>query len=93
MRSLLIARNEFEVADVMCHLSTETKVDRLKKWYDDDDVLSILGYYDDSMDEAEVKKLDAVGNDVAEFKKILYEMAIINGNFECAIAMDKRLPI
>lgn len=91
MRSLLIARNEDEIAKVMSYISEDTKIDRLTTLYSDEEIKNVMGYYDGSNEY--IEHLNNLEEDSIEFLNALYKEACINGNFEQAIAMNKYLPI
>ena len=85
-----IAKNESELGEVIGNLTDIEKIVRVKVLYDADEVLEILGYYDESMDTKDIEFIDTYPLGVDEAG---YLLAIINGNFELAIAMNKRLGI
>jgi hypothetical protein len=89
----LIAKNEFDTPKILAMLNDEAKIRRVKRLYTIDEILEVLGYYDYSMDKEQISILDAVYNSREEWENVVYRMAIINGNFEQAIAMNKALPI
>ena len=86
-----IAKREEDIAEVINNLTEEEKLQRVKKFYDVEEVLEILGYYNDSMDKDQAAALDDVEYDVKDMERIAYNFAINNGNFEVAIAYNKRL--
>jgi len=85
-----IATNENDIAEVMKNLSVEEKIARAKKLYDVEEILEIIGYYDNTIDEANRMALKDVENDANDTERIAYLIAINNGNFEMAIAFNKR---
>lgn len=87
----LIAKNEFDTPKILAMLNDEAKIRRLSKLYEIDEILDVLGYNDDSMDKEAIAKVDMAYNTIQEWENVIYRMAIINGNFEQAIAMNKRL--
>jgi hypothetical protein len=89
MSKKTIAKNEFEIKEVLDNLSDEVKIERVSKLYPVDDILEVLGYQDGSMDDEDIQLIE----DSGEAEDVIYKMAINNGNFEQAIAMDKYLPI
>jgi len=89
----LIAKDEFDTPKILSMLNDEAKIRRVKNLYTIDEILHVLGYYDDSMDKEQIKIIDDVYNTREEWENVIYRMAIINGNFEQAIAMNKSLPI
>jgi hypothetical protein len=84
-----IAKDEFDMNEVLDNLSEKEKIKRVSKLYTIEEILETLGYYDESMDEDDIKTIEASG----ENPQVIYQMAIINGNFEQAIAMNRYLPI
>ena len=88
-----IAKDEFEVAEVMGNLNIHEKVDRVSKLYSVDEILDVLGYHDGSIDEKDAAKIDETKEETEERDFIVYLLAINNGNFEQAIAMNVCLPI
>jgi hypothetical protein len=89
----LIAKNEFDTPKILAMLNDEAKIRRVKRLYTIDEILEVLGYNDDSMDKEEIKIIDDMYDSLEEWENVIYRMAIINGNFEQAIAMNKALPI
>lgn len=89
----LIAKNEFDTPKILSMLNDEAKIRRVKRLYTIDEILEVLGYNDDSMDKEEIKIIDDMYDSLEEWENVIYRMAIINGNFEQAIAMNKALPI
>lgn len=89
----LIAKNEFDTPKILAMLNDEAKIRRLSKLYEIDEILDVLGYNDDSMDKEQIKIIDEVYESREAWENVIYRMAIINGNFEQAIAMNKALPI
>ena len=89
----LIAKNEFDTPKILAMLNDEAKIRRLSKLYEIDEILDVLGYNDDSMDKEQIKIIDEVYGSREAWENVIYRMAIINGNFEQAIAMNKALPI
>jgi hypothetical protein len=89
----LIAKNEFDTPKILAMLNDESKIRRVKRLYTIDEILEVLGYNDDSMDKEEIKIIDDMYDSLEEWENVIYRMAIINGNFEQAIAMNKALPI
>ena len=81
-----IAKNDNQISSVLESLTLEEKLTRVKNLYDAEDILEILGYYDGTMDEEDNVKVDGRNND-----EIIFEMAIINGNFETTIAYNQPL--
>ena len=89
----LIAKNEFDTPKILAMLNDEAKIRRVKKLYTIDEILEVLGYHDDSMDKEQIRIIDEVYESREAWENVIYRMAIINGNFEQAIAMNKALPI
>ena len=89
----LIAKNEFDTPKILAMLNDEAKIRRVKRLYTIDEILEVLGYNDDSMDKEDIKIIDDMYDSLEEWENVIYRMAIINGNFEQAIAMNKALPI
>jgi hypothetical protein len=87
----MIAENEFEISKVISLLSDEDKIRRISKLYSIDEILEVLGYYDYSMDADDIKLIDESIGDNQD--RQIYSLAIINGNFQQAIAMNKYLPV
>ena len=85
-----IAKKEEELNEVLDNLTQDEKLIRLKGLYSGDEVLEILGYYDDSIDKEDCDFINS-------YKGGLYEagylLGIENGNFELAIAMNKHLVV
>ena len=89
----LVAKNEFDTPKILAMLNDDAKIRRLSKLYEIDEILDVLGYNDDSMDKEQIKIIDEVYESREAWENVIYRMAIINGNFEQAIAMNKALPI
>ena len=89
----LIAKNEFDTPKILAMLNEQAKIRRVKRLYTIEEILHVLGYYDESMDKEQIRIVDAIYNSREEWEDVVYRMAIINGNFEQAIAMNKVLPI
>ena len=86
-----VATNDNEIAEVLNNLTIDEKKERVKKYYDTDEILEILGYYDGSLEENECKE---IANTMRKFSQEFFEdyvlgMAINNSKFECSIAYDK----
>jgi hypothetical protein len=86
---ITIAKNEYDIKEVLNNLSDKVKINRLAKLYTVDEILETLGYYDESMENDEIKLIA----DSNEASNVIYKIAINNGNFEQAIAMNKYLPV
>lgn len=84
-----IAKNEFEVVEVLNNLPQEEKIKRLKYWYSIQEILEILGFYDGSMSKKDQMKITDTEEEF-ERPKAIYLMAINNGNFEEVIAKNYR---
>lgn len=86
-----LAKNEFDtIAD---SLSEKVRINRLKKLYSIDEILDVLGWGDGSMDAADSDKIEATIPESKEWYSVIYGLAVNNGNFIQAIAMNKYLPI
>jgi hypothetical protein len=91
MAKMKIAKNEFDrVAD---NLSLRVKMNRLKKLYDINEILDVLGFNDDSMDIEDEDFINSFKVDSQEWENAIYSLGAVNGNFEQAIAMNKYLPV
>jgi hypothetical protein len=86
-----VATNDNEIAEVLNNLTIDEKKARVQKYYDTDEILEVLGYYDGSLEE---KECEDISNTMSKFTQEFFEdyvlgLAINNGNFECSIAYDK----
>ena len=93
----LIAKDEFDIGRVLNKLTTKQKVKRLMYFYTLDEVLDVLGYGDGSIDKEDEQGIDWIlktsANDDIAFERIAEQYAIMNGNFEEAIARNCHLPL
>ena len=86
-----IAKDEFDtIAD---SLSERVRINRLRKLYTIDEICEVLGYFDGSMSDEDEAKIDSAWADSPEQREIIYKLAVNNGNFVQAIAMNTYLPI
>ena len=86
-----VATNDNQIAEVLNNLTIDEKKERVKKYYNTDEILEILGYYDGSLEESECKDISNTMNKFTQefFEDYVLGLAINNGNFECSIAYDK----
>lgn len=88
----MIAKNEYDMDEVLENLTYRVMRNRLAKLYRVDEILEILGYYDESMDSHDMEQIDELV-DTPEQLEMIYEVACKNGNFQQAICMNKFLPL
>lgn len=92
-----IATDEYDMDEVLSNLTQQEKIKRLMSLYSLDEVLEILGYGDDSLEEEAVQAIDWIfktsTNDKIAYERIAASYGINNGNFQQAIAMNTRLPL
>jgi hypothetical protein len=91
MAKMKLAKDEYDkVAD---NLSHKVKMNRLRRLYDADEVLTVLGYHDEGMDLGDVDYVDSLPIGSREWENAVFSLGAINGNFEQAIKMNKYLPV
>jgi hypothetical protein len=86
----LVATGDHDLHQVFDALSREEKITRVMFYYDEEDILDVLGYNDGSMPEDEAEEFDEQmqGDGWRDF---LHDQAINNGNFLSTIAFNAPL--
>ena len=90
----LIAKNESEVGEVIANLSKYEKLQRLRNLYSLEDVLEIIGYYDDSIEAESSDHIEKIFDMFPYDAELVTDIIMLvyginNGNFEEAIARNK----